>query len=343
MRERIEVDKSAKIPVYKQIIKSVEDRIDNGFFSEGASIPSMNELSDELGISKETVKKAYSILRERGMIESVHGKGFYVTGKRYKKIKILLLFDKLSTYKQVLYSSLANEIGTTAEMTIRLHNQDVELFEHFIQENLDHFDYYIITPHFPLQSDVQRRAVKTLKKIPNRKLLVLDHNIQGLSGNYGLVYQDFEHDIMEGLDHAFPYLKKYQKLHIMSMRGSMYAPLIEKGINRFCKEHHLKFEISHSIKAKRIRSHEAYVILNSQLDQEIIKLIKIAKARGYEIGKDIGIISYNESPINEIILEGLTVFSTDFRKMGKLAAAMIKNKSFRKIKCDFQLILRHTL
>ncbi|MFA6334795.1 MAG: substrate-binding domain-containing protein [Bacteroidales bacterium] len=71
-------------------------------------------------------------------------------------------------------------------------------------------------------------------------------------------------------------------------------------------------------------------------------MVRIAKDKGCKIGKDIGIISYNESPINEIILDGLTVISTDFNQMGQLAAKMIMEKHFRKTKCDFRLIRRST-
>ena len=342
MKKKIVVDLDSQVPVYKQLIKSVRDLVNSGRYVEGTFLPSMNELSDELGISKETVKKAYSILREKGIIDSAHGKGFYVINKGDNKIKILLLFDKISTYKQVLYNSFATRLGSTSEITIRLHNQDIDLFEHFIEENLDNFDYYVITPHFPLEDDCQRRAVKTLKKIPNRKLVLLDRDIEELPGNYGAVYQDFENDIVDGLEQTSGQLMKFKKVNVISMRGSMYAPLIKKGIKRYCKEHKVKIEIFKNINPKSINTNEAYIILNSQLDQEVIELIKTAKAKGYKIGKDIGIISYNESPINEIILDGLTVFSTDFKQMGNLAATMIIDKSFKKIKCDFQLIRRNT-
>lgn len=154
MDSNIKIDISLKTPVYKQIIQQIEREIYDGGFNEGDYLPSMNELAKELKISKETVKKAYSILHEKRVIESAHGKGFYVINEN-NKIKILLLFDKLSTYKQVLYGSFVDKIGDSAEITIRLHNQDITLFEQFIEENLDMFDYYIITPHFPLKADVQ--------------------------------------------------------------------------------------------------------------------------------------------------------------------------------------------
>lgn len=342
MKTKIVVDAKSQIPVYKQLIQVFEEKIIKGEVIEGEFLPSMNKLAHELDISKETVKKVYSILREKEMIESSPGKGFYVTNKGDSKIKVLLLFDKISTYKQVLFSSFASLIGDNSENTIRLHNQDIDLFEHFIQENLDHFDYYIITPHFKLMPEIQKRVVKILKKIPNRKLILLDHLIEGLPGNYGSAYQDLEHDIYDGLYQNVSLLSQYKKLNVISMPGSLYAPLIEKGIRKFCREHQVAFEIHKKLDTEKIQKQEAFLILNSQLDVELIELVRAAKAKDCVIGKDIGIISYNESPINEIVLDGLTVFSTDFRQMGELAAKMIMEKKMMKIRCDFHLIKRNT-
>ena len=342
MKLKIEVDQSSQTPVYKQLIQSIQDLVACGQYHEGDFIPSMNELASELQISKETVKKAYSILREKGIIESAHGKGFYVTNKGDNKIKVLLLFDKISTYKQVLFSSFAKHAGDISEITIRLHNQDIDLFEHFIDENLDHFDYYIITPHFPIQPEIQKKAIKILRKIPNRKLILLDHLIEGLPGNFGSVYQDFEQDVADGLLQGIDVLKDFKKLNVISMPGSMYAPLIEKGIQKFCHENQVNFEIHKNINVDKIQKQEVFLILNSQLDIELIELVRAAKMKGCIIGKDIGIISYNESPINEIILDGLSVFSTDFQQMGELAAKMIIKKSMKKTRCNFRLIRRNT-
>ena len=342
MKSKIEIDHNSQIPVYKQLIQSIQNLVDTEEYKEGDFLPSMNELSTELEISKETVKKAYSILRDKEIIESAHGKGFYVAKKENVKLKMLLLFDKISTYKQVLYSSFASNIGDKAEITIRLHNQDITLFEHFIEENLDKYDYFIITPHFPLQADIQKKAINILRRSPNRKLILLDRLMDTLPGNYGCVYQDFENDIIDGLSQGLDVLKKFKKLNILSTPGSLYAPLIEKGIKKFCTDNQIKFEIHKTISADKIQKQDAFLILNNQLDSELIDLVKIARMKECKIGEDIGIISYNESPINEIVLDGLTVFSTNFKQMGELAAKMIIDKSFKKIRCDFRLIRRNT-
>ena len=166
MAYTIKIDLKSQTPVYKQLINSVETAIHNGEYRYGDLLPSMNELSLQLGISKETVKKAYSLMRDRGVISATQGKGFYVSSENSgQNPKILVLFDKLSTYKQVLFSSFSSTIGTRGEITIRLHNQQIDLLEYYIDENLDQFDYYVVTPHFPLDESTQRRAVKALMRI----------------------------------------------------------------------------------------------------------------------------------------------------------------------------------
>ena len=74
-------------------------------------------------------------MRDRGVISATQGKGFYVSSENSgQNPKILVLFDKLSTYKQVLFSSFSSTIGTRGEITIRLHNQQIDLLEYYIDE-----------------------------------------------------------------------------------------------------------------------------------------------------------------------------------------------------------------
>ena len=80
----------------------------------------------------------------------------------------------------------------------------------------------------------------------------------------------------------------------------------------------------------------------SSFVSNIIDLARAAKEKKLKAGRDIGFISYNESPINEIVLNGLTTISTDFRQMGSVAARMILDKQLRKVKCDFRMTRRST-
>ena len=62
-----------------------------------------------------------------------------------------------------------------------------------------------------------------------------------------------------------------------------------------------------------------------------------------KVGKDVGVISYNESPMKKIILNGITTISTDFEMMGMKAAQLIIEKSTAHMPIPFSLTLRPSL
>ena len=338
------IDVNGHTPIYRQLIAEIERLIDKGELKEGDCLPSMNELSAELNISKETVKKVYSILRERGLIESMHGKGFFVTAWREsRKLRIFMLFDRLSQYKQTLYDAFVQKIGDKAEITLYIYNQDIETFEEFISQTLDKYDYYIITPHFALDPTTQSRALKSMKRIPNRKLIILDNWPRSLQGQYGVVYQDMSNDIYDGLKEALDDLKRYNKLHVVTLPTSLYGSLIMAGVERFCADYNINVEFHYEITPDMMKQGGVYLLLNGQLGLGLVEAARTAKMQGLEIGKDIGIISYNDSYLSEVILGGLTTVSTDFAQMGRLAAEMVLSHDLRKVKCDFKLSRRNTL
>lgn len=72
-------------------------------------------------------------------------------------------------------------------------------------------------------------------------------------------------------------------------------------------------------------------------------VIKLSRERGYKIGKDIGLISYNDTAVKEILEGGITVISTDFEQMGKTAAELLLKKTQKVIANPTTLILRNSL
>lgn len=329
--------------MYKQLIEQIERAVKNGNYKNEELLPSMNELAESLDISKETVKKAYSLLRDKGLLKATQGKGFYVAADSDNyKMRILMLFDKLSNPKQLLFSSFVSTIEDRAEIALHFHNQQVELMEYYINENLGAYDYYVITPHFPLDQDSQKRAIKQLKRIPNRKLILLDHDIADLRGNYGAVYQDFASDAYEGLKQGLKHLKHLSKLNVIMEPSSLYHPYVIRAVARFCNDYGIPFETYRDVSPEIIRPKEVYLIINGQLDMGLIELVRVARTMHLKPGKDFGIISYNESPLNEIILNGLTTISTDFTQMGRLAAEMVLTNNLQKVKCDFKMTRRNT-
>ena len=331
-----------KEPIYKQLVSQVEHALREGSLQSGEQLPSMNELAARLDISRETAKKAYNILVERGAIVPKHGKGFYAANVQQDvRPQVLVIFDKFSVYKQILFNAFAQRLGESAEITILNHNQSVDLLEYYLDVNLDHFDYYAIAPHFPLDARTQEKAAKQLSRIPNRKLIMLDRLMPDFPGHFGAVYQDFENDIYSGLTQGAEGPRKTGRLRVITLPSSLYGEQIQKGIQRFVKEKQLPAQFLTQA-PDDILPGDTFLVLNSQLDAGLVELVRKIQAAGLSIGKEVFIIAYNEADMYELVLGGLTTVSTDFREMGRLAADMILSRRLGKVHCPFKMIRRST-
>ena len=136
-------------------------------------------------------------------------------------------------------------------------------------------------------------------------------------------------------------LKKYDKLYLVHPKLIPYPPEIRKGFINFCMQNNYEYEVIHEIDSNTvINTKEAYIVIE---ETDLVSLIKQCRLSGLKIGKEVGIISYNETPLKEILLDGITVISTDHNKMGETAANLILTNSVEKIKNPFVLIRRKSL
>ncbi|MNI94025.1 hypothetical protein D3C73_1520620 [compost metagenome] len=69
----------------------------------------------------------------------------------------------------------------------------------------------------------------------------------------------------------------------------------------------------------------------------------MAKKHGFTLGDDIGLISYNDTDVKEILEGGITVISTDFWAMGNAAAEAILQKKILNERNPTQVIIRKSL
>jgi len=67
------------------------------------------------------------------------------------------------------------------------------------------------------------------------------------------------------------------------------------------------------------------------------------KSQNMALVNDIGIISYNDTLLKEIVEGGITTITTDFNEMGKRLAKMILNKEQAKIENPNTLIIRNSI
>lgn len=65
--------------VYSQVADFITTRIESGILAPGAKLPPERDLAVYLGVSYDTVRRAMAVLRERRLIETVQGRGTYVS------------------------------------------------------------------------------------------------------------------------------------------------------------------------------------------------------------------------------------------------------------------------
>jgi GntR family transcriptional regulator len=68
-------------PRYAQVVAEIKKRIEAGTYAPGSLLPSEHQLTGEFGVSRPTVVKSLSILRQDGWIETQQGKGSFVRGR----------------------------------------------------------------------------------------------------------------------------------------------------------------------------------------------------------------------------------------------------------------------
>lgn len=336
----IRIDKDSNTPLYKQICAQIREQVLDGQLLPGQILPSLNQLAIILDISRETTKKAYNQLIREKLLITQQGKGVFVAGEREPGLKeILVILDKQSIYKQVLLQAFQETLGGSAHITILLHGQSLDIMEYFLDRHLDRYDYYVVSPHFPLDVRSQARACKLIGRIPNRKLIMVDHWLQGVQGSYGVVYQDFRHDAYTALEESREDIGG--RLKVVVLPQSLYGKEILKSVDEFANDNGIEVCVYDTV-PQSLEKGDVVLVLNSQLDSGLALLARRISEAGLEPGRDVRIISYNEFPLNEVVLGGLTTMSTDFPSMGRTAAEMILSGIPSKVHNPFRLVRRST-
>ena len=83
----IVISNTSKKPIYEQITDQLKQHIISGVLQEGDALPSMRALARDLHISVITTKRAYEDLERAGFIESIVGKGSFVTQHNKELLK----------------------------------------------------------------------------------------------------------------------------------------------------------------------------------------------------------------------------------------------------------------
>lgn len=318
---------------YKLVVNYVVDSINEGKYKKGDWIPSINEFRKTYNLSRDTVFAGISELKSRGIIDSTPGIGYYIASTRIpSKNNIFLLFNELNEFKEDLYTSFTESLKKTDSVDIYFHNYNRRVFETLLNDaNGKYTTYVIMSGKF--------QGLEPLLQTLSGRVFLLDHYHPELTGKYSSVAQNLEKDTYEALTFGLDYVKKYKRIiMVQSEEKEPYERY--NGLQKFCNENGFEHQYLNSVKGKKIKKGDLVMLVN---DRDLVDVIKQADKQSYLPGREFGIISYNDTPLKEILVGGITTLSTDFKLMGKTIASLINKKTIETIENPWTFNIRKSL
>ena len=120
------ISNNADMPIYEQITSQIKVMIMNGELQAGDSIPSMRALAKSIHVSVITVQKAYEDLQRDGFIETMVGRGSFVSAQNKE------FYQEEQQRRAEEHLQKAADIGRTSGIPVE---KLVELLRLFYQED----------------------------------------------------------------------------------------------------------------------------------------------------------------------------------------------------------------
>lgn len=311
--ERLNSNANSSSLKFIQLVDCVINSINEGTLNEGDILPSVNEWVKKTSFSRDTVFKALSELKVRGVIESVPNRGYFVTRNHNR---VLLFLDTFKAYKEVLYEGFKSNLPDNYSVDLHFHHYNIELFETILNDSIGRYSHYIVMCFD--HTDIK----KIISKIPAEKLLVIDWNVHTME-QHSFVCQDFGPALYDNLLQHIEKIRNYKRIIYLYPEQLTYHPKISISyFKKFVKDCRLNFDIVYDPKKVNVQPGDLYLLVS---DRTLAMILDQASEKAFEPGRDFGIISYNETPMKRYVKNGITVISTNFTEMGKKAAEYVIN------------------
>jgi GntR family transcriptional regulator len=95
---RLQLNFKSGKPVYLQVVDQVKAAAASGAIRAGEALPSIRPLAEDLRVNRNTVAKAYAELESQGVIETIAGKGCFVSANNSplkKAVRLELLTHEI--------------------------------------------------------------------------------------------------------------------------------------------------------------------------------------------------------------------------------------------------------
>ncbi len=132
MNDLWQINQTLDIPIYQQLVDKIRAAVKVGTLDTGVQLPTVQELSDRLGVARGTIKRAYDELEHEGLIEKIRGRGTFICQQRLdagsrKDRAMAAIDDLLDSLEEMGFS--AGEVNIFLDLKLRQRMEQVSLLK----------------------------------------------------------------------------------------------------------------------------------------------------------------------------------------------------------------------
>jgi len=340
-----QINKESKDPKYVQIANRIRELIVGGELSLGDRLPSINQVIEHFSVSRDTVIKTYQELKQQGIVESSPCKAYFVSKVFIQKeLKhVLLLIDEMTPYKERIYHGLVDSLppGYFVDPVQHGNNFDFLRATYERYRDIPNIAGLVVIPTVSQSFDLEY-----FQFVNPGKLIFVDRRIQGT--RHPAVFQEFTDGFYTAMMAEREVLSKYTRLTFLTKfyTNTIIEQMIE-GLSRFAVSVGMEWRHLHAPFTERdMRGKvnpepgDLFIVLDDLL---LIELIRSCDEKNLRIGQNVGIAVVNEGPFYPILPVPISVLSTDFYRMGSIAASLVTEGTNESVLVPTKLTVRASL
>lgn len=347
---------------YAQLYEQLKGDIVRGVYQNGQKLPGENEMAEQYGMSRQTVRQALTLLERKGLIERKQGSGTYVhraeaKRKRSWNVGVIVTYPGEYIFPSILrgMEGVLSEEGFFPLLGATRNRVDNErrILEEYMERQIDGLivegtKSALPNPNLPLYEELRKRGVPMVffngyyPQLEGCVRVTMDDRRGGMDAVRYLVGRGhreigaiLKSDDLQGMGRYAGFSKGLLQCDL-PLRDDRVVWYNSDQRNQLLTEETAVRQL-----LDRLADCTALVCYNDEL---AVRVEKVLEGQGVKIPQDKAILSFDNSLLGELATVGLTSFHHPKETMGAIAArklvSMLGGKEEKSLVLDWSLVER---
>ncbi|NQU44604.1 substrate-binding domain-containing protein [bacterium] len=320
-----QIDKNASLPIYRQIYEWYRGRILDGTLTEGDCMPSIRQMQRDLGVARESVKRALNDLAADGFVRKIQGKGTFVARREVQRCfwgVVVPFYAEFYNQAIVELRRVASREGIVIEHACDYDDwkRQVEIVREFTWRQAE---AVIIVP-----SRHESKSLSHYQKLSRNHLLIL-FDRSSIASQLPYVIQDYVLAVNLALEQmvAAGARRIIYVRDPLWPRGNPIYRTMEQAYSQFCADlpepYERYFDSPHEISERDLRlpDFDGVFCVNDQIACLVVGLLH---EHGIPVPGRVQVAGNNNAEVGRFFTPQITTTCPDLPRMCRLITDMIQ-------------------